>query len=27
VSAIFALDDLPEQWKGFAKVNAEHYGR
>ncbi|HEU4982259.1 MAG TPA: ferredoxin family protein, partial [Acidobacteriaceae bacterium] len=27
VSAIFALDDLPEQWKGFAKLNADHYGR
>jgi ferredoxin len=27
VSAIFALDDLPDQWKKFAKVNADHYGR
>ena len=27
VSAIFALDDLPDEWKEFAKVNADHYGR
>ena len=27
VSAIFALDDLPEKWKEFADKNAKHYGR
>jgi NAD-dependent dihydropyrimidine dehydrogenase PreA subunit len=27
VSAIFALDDLPDKWKGFEQVNAAHYGR
>lgn len=27
VSAIFALDDLPEKWKNYAKINADHYGR
>ena len=27
VSAIFALDDLPEKWKQFAEVNANHYAR
>ncbi len=27
VSAIFALDDLPEKWKHFAEKNAAHYGR
>lgn len=27
VSAIFALDDLPDKWKGFEQVNATHYGR
>ncbi len=27
VSAIFALDDLPEKWKQFAEKNAQHYGR
>ncbi len=25
VAAIFALDDLPERWAGYARVNAEHY--
>jgi NAD-dependent dihydropyrimidine dehydrogenase PreA subunit len=27
VSAIFALDDLPEKWKAFTDKNAKHYGR
>ena len=27
VSAIFALDDLPEKWKGFAEINVSHYER
>src|ERR1700747_37627 len=27
VSAIFALDDLPEKWKDFTQRNAEYYGR
>ena len=27
VSAIFALDDLPEKWKQFTAKNAEYYGR
>ena len=27
VSAIFAADDLPEEWKQYAEVNAQHYGR
>ena len=27
VSAIFALDDLPEKWNSFAKTNAEYFGR
>ena len=27
VSAIFASDDLPDKWKDFEKINAEHYGR
>jgi len=27
VSAIFALDDLPEKWKHFAEINAKYYGR
>jgi len=25
VSAIFALDDLPIQWRQFAQINQEHY--
>jgi len=25
VSAIFALDDLPEKWANFAEINAQHY--
>ena len=27
VSAIFALGDLPEKWKAYAKKNAKYYGR
>ena len=27
VSAIFALDDLPEKWKAFTPRNAEYFGR
>ena len=27
VSAIFALDDLPEKWSRFAQKNAEYFGR
>lgn len=27
VSAIFALDDLPEKWKDFAEINASYYER
>jgi NAD-dependent dihydropyrimidine dehydrogenase PreA subunit len=27
VSAIFALDDLPEKWHDFTKINAEYFGR
>src|SRR3974390_1628036 len=25
VSAIFALDDLPEKWSNFAQINADYY--
>ena len=25
VTAIFALDDLPEKWAGFAAINADWY--
>lgn len=25
VSAIFVSDDLPEKWKQYAEINAEHY--
>ena len=25
VSAIFALDDLPEKWAHFEEINADHY--
>ena len=25
VSAIFALEDLPERWKHFTEINANHY--
>lgn len=25
VSAIFALDDLPEKWSRFAEINRDHY--
>jgi ferredoxin len=27
VSAIFALDDLPEKWNNFTKMNADYFGR
>src|ERR1700751_1770160 len=27
VSAIFALDDLPEKWKDFTERNSKYYGR
>ena len=27
VSAIFALDDLPEKWNEFTKINADYFGR
>jgi NAD-dependent dihydropyrimidine dehydrogenase PreA subunit len=27
VSAIFALDDLPEKWSNFTKLNADYFGR
>src|SRR5437660_8352288 len=27
VSAIFAVDDLPEKWKHFTERNAQYYGR
>jgi hypothetical protein len=27
VSAIFALDDLPEKWADFTEVNAKHFKR
>jgi len=27
VSAIFALDDLPEKWKEFTEKNAKYFGR
>ncbi len=27
VSAIFALDDLPEKWNSFTELNAKYYGR
>ena len=27
VSAIFALDDLPEKWAEFTEVNAKHFKR
>lgn len=27
VSAIFALDDLPEKWKEYAERNAKYFGR
>lgn len=27
VSAIFALDDLPEKWGSFAQENATYFGR
>ncbi len=25
VEAIFALDEVPDKWKNFIQVNAEHY--
>ena len=27
VSAIFAVDDLPEKWKHFEERNAKYFGR
>jgi hypothetical protein len=27
VSAIFALEDLPEKWKAYVQLNADHYAR
>jgi ferredoxin len=27
VTAIFALDDLPEKWKSYAERNAKYFGR
>jgi len=27
VSAIFALDDLPEKWNSFTELNAKYFGR
>jgi NAD-dependent dihydropyrimidine dehydrogenase PreA subunit len=27
VSAIFALDDLPEKWASYAEKNSTHFGR
>jgi ferredoxin len=27
VSAIFALDDLPEKWSNFTKINSDYFGR
>lgn len=27
VSAIFALDDLPEKWSYFTEINAQYYKR
>jgi ferredoxin len=27
VSAIYARDDLPDKWKHFAEINANHYRR
>src|SRR5213596_4247919 len=27
VSAVFALDDLPEKWAAFTERNAKYYGR
>jgi NAD-dependent dihydropyrimidine dehydrogenase PreA subunit len=27
VSAIFALDDLPEKWSSFTERNAKYFGR
>ena len=27
VSAIFALDDLPEKWKNYTQINAKYFGR
>jgi ferredoxin len=27
VSAIFALDDLPEKWNAFTELNAKYFGR
>lgn len=27
VSAIFTADDLPEKWKSYEQINAQHFGR
>jgi NAD-dependent dihydropyrimidine dehydrogenase PreA subunit len=27
VTAIFALDDLPDKWKHFTEINRKHYGK
>ncbi len=27
VSAIFALDDLPDRWRHFTQINAEHFAK
>ena len=27
VTAIFALDELPEKWNAYTKINADHFGR
>lgn len=26
VSAIFPVDDLPDNWKKYAQINADHFG-
>jgi len=27
VTAIFVLDELPEKWAQYTKINADHFGR
>ena len=27
VTAIFPLDELPDKWKQYTQINAEHFGR
>jgi ferredoxin len=27
VTAIFALDDLPDKWKHFTEINANYYAK